>query len=130
MYQGWCERRRMTLDTIAAKDGPILRVTGFGAWRRLHGEAGLHVFEDPEGEAGVRRTALRVKVAAGPAAEPPRSRLANDLTALLTAGPQPAAVVRRYCEAPSPLVRDSRTGARSGRLADILAGDFDLILAA
>jgi hypothetical protein len=35
--------------------------------------------------------------------------------------------VRRYREQPSPLVRDSARGWRSGRLDRVLDGDFDLI---
>ena len=38
-----------------------------------------------------------------------------------------AAIVRRYREAPSPLVRDSRGAWRTGRLDRVLAGDFDLM---
>jgi ATP-dependent Clp protease ATP-binding subunit ClpC len=40
----------------------------------------------------------------------------------------PATVVRRYRERPSPLVRDSVRGLRTGRLDRVLAGDFDLVL--
>jgi ATP-dependent Clp protease ATP-binding subunit ClpC len=36
-------------------------------------------------------------------------------------------VVRRYREEPSPLVRDSARGWRTGRLELVLDGDFDLI---
>ncbi|NIP45933.1 MAG: hypothetical protein GWN21_06060, partial [Gammaproteobacteria bacterium] len=36
-------------------------------------------------------------------------------------------IVRRYREQPSPLVRDSARGWRSGRLDRVLEGDFDLI---
>jgi ATP-dependent Clp protease ATP-binding subunit ClpC len=35
--------------------------------------------------------------------------------------------VRRYRERPSPLVRDSRLGWRSGRLDFVLDGNFDLL---
>jgi ATP-dependent Clp protease ATP-binding subunit ClpC len=36
-------------------------------------------------------------------------------------------VVRRYREEPSPLVRDSARGWRTGRLERVLEGDFDLL---
>ncbi|MEE8116754.1 MAG: hypothetical protein V3T28_06580 [Gemmatimonadales bacterium] len=36
-------------------------------------------------------------------------------------------ITRRYREEPSPLVRDSTRGWRSGRLDRILDGDFNLI---
>jgi ATP-dependent Clp protease ATP-binding subunit ClpC len=40
----------------------------------------------------------------------------------------PGAVVRRYREKPSPLVRDTVRDWRTGRLERVLAGDFDLML--
>jgi ATP-dependent Clp protease ATP-binding subunit ClpC len=39
----------------------------------------------------------------------------------------PAPVVRRYREEPSPLVRYSARGWRTGRLDRVLAGDFDIM---
>jgi ATP-dependent Clp protease ATP-binding subunit ClpC len=39
----------------------------------------------------------------------------------------PQSIVRRYREEPSPLVRDSARGWRTGRLERVLDGDFDLI---
>ncbi|HEX7090544.1 MAG TPA: hypothetical protein VF192_10460 [Longimicrobiales bacterium] len=36
-------------------------------------------------------------------------------------------IVRRYRERPSPLVRDSVRGWRTGRLDRVLGGDFDLM---
>jgi ATP-dependent Clp protease ATP-binding subunit ClpC len=56
----------------------------------------------------------------GPVGNPRRSA-----QAALDATPAAATVVRRYREAPSPLVRDAR-GWRTGRLDRVLAGDFDL----
>ena len=38
-------------------------------------------------------------------------------------------VCRRYRAEPSPLVRDSVRGWRSGRLDRVLAGEFDVIVA-
>jgi len=35
-------------------------------------------------------------------------------------------IVRRYRDKPSPLVRDTLAGWRTGRLDRVLAGDFDL----
>jgi ATP-dependent Clp protease ATP-binding subunit ClpC len=40
----------------------------------------------------------------------------------------PGAVVRRYREKPSPLVRDSVRDWRTGRLERVLGGEFDLML--
>ena len=43
-------------------------------------------------------------------------------------GPTNLTVVRRYREHPSPLVRDSIRGWRTGKLDRVLEGDFDLIV--
>ena len=47
--------------------------------------------------------------------------------ALEEPGSQDRTIVRRYRKDPSPLVRDSVRGWRTGRLDLVLAGDFDLI---
>jgi len=47
----------------------------------------------------------------------------------MVAAPDLKTVVRRYRERPSPLVRDSATGARSGHPDIVLGGDFDLVFA-
>ena len=41
--------------------------------------------------------------------------------------PASTTIVRRYREHPAPIVRDIAGGWRSGRLAAVLGGDFDLI---
>jgi ATP-dependent Clp protease ATP-binding subunit ClpC len=41
----------------------------------------------------------------------------------------PHAVVRRYRNAPAPLVRSMNGGWRTGRVDAVLRGDFDLIAA-
>ncbi len=45
----------------------------------------------------------------------------------LAAVPASAFVVRRYRFEPSPLVRDARRGWRSGRVREVMAGNFDLL---
>jgi ATP-dependent Clp protease ATP-binding subunit ClpC len=42
-------------------------------------------------------------------------------------GPARRTIVRRYRELPSPLVRDSARGWRTGRLGTVLDGNFDLM---
>jgi hypothetical protein len=44
--------------------------------------------------------------------------------------PLPSVIVRRYRGEPSPLVRNGDGSWRSGRLAAVLRGDFDLLTAA
>jgi ATP-dependent Clp protease ATP-binding subunit ClpC len=129
MYEAWAERRHMQFETLApgaGKTGPsLLRVTGFGAFRVLAAERGLHVLEDGAGRT-VRRTVARVRVAAGPREDPPRTSLHRALADLLDAAGETATVTRRYRETP-PLVRDARAGWRTGRLDAVIGGDFDLI---
>jgi ATP-dependent Clp protease ATP-binding subunit ClpC len=130
MYRGWAERRHMQLETIAPpanRSGPtILRITGFGAFRTLAPERGLHVLEQGKDRSTVR-TVARVRVAAGPREDPLPAHLHNALHTLIEATGESGTVTRRYRETPSPLVRDAAAGWRSGRLDAVLAGDFDLI---
>jgi ATP-dependent Clp protease ATP-binding subunit ClpC len=46
---------------------------------------------------------------------------------LLSRASDSSVIVRRYRSGTSPLVRDLKGAWRSGRLDDVLAGDFDLI---
>jgi hypothetical protein len=102
---------------------PVLAVSGFGAHRALAAEAGLHVLETP-GEETKRFTA-RVRVVEEPAADTPA--LYAKLLHALGEAPAGRAVIRRYRDGDSPLVRDSASGKRSGQLDRVLKGDFDLI---
>jgi ATP-dependent Clp protease ATP-binding subunit ClpC len=132
MYRAWAERRRMQVEVIAPPPGaalgtlPLLYVSGFGAWRTLAGERGLHLLEHPAG-APQRREAVRVRVIAGPDEEIPVARLHAELATRLAAAPAAVGVVRRYREHPSPLVRDTASGGRSGNIEAVLGGDFDLV---
>ena len=127
MYREWATKRRMRLKELHdAKGAPILHVTGFGAFRVLNAEAGLHVLEEPAGESG-RRFAARVTVAAGPEREPAPGNAPDSASRLLAAAPAASQIVRRYRAGPSPKVRDAVKGWRSGRLDAVLGGDFDLM---
>jgi hypothetical protein len=48
------------------------------------------------------------------------------LTAALNAVPTPNAVVRRYRDGASPLIRDLKSGWRTGRADLVFGGHFDL----
>ena len=125
MYCGWAARRHMQIDVHAPARGrgaAILQIAGFGAFRTLDAEAGLHVLDS---DGGVRMVA-RVKTAAGPWEEP-RGDAYRALAECLAQAADSTTVVRRYRESPAPLVRDARAGWRSGRLDAVLGGDFDLI---
>jgi len=129
MYRQWARRRHMQLQEFTPAKGKaptLLQVTGFGACRTLVAEAGLHIFEEI-GEKEGQRTVARVRAAPGPVAEPRPSNAHREFTAMLRESGDPNAIIRRYRENPAPLVRDVKTGWRSGRLDAVLAGDFDLI---
>ncbi|HEX8146384.1 MAG TPA: AAA family ATPase [Pyrinomonadaceae bacterium] len=145
MYRRWAERRRMRLELIEEHDGAssngggaeeyraLFAVSGYAAFRILRHEAGLHVFETPQDEkSSFKRATASVRVVGQPE-EPPgrggREALREQAERALSAeahAPQQQ-VVRRYREEPSPLVRDSARGWRTGRLERVLDGDFDLI---
>ena len=111
MYRAWARERGMRLEDVREQPGRRYRwsasVTGFAALRVLRPEAGLHVFETPDGRGGYSRRRVRVTVTPG---ETPSDT-----------------IVRRYRERPTPLVRDSVRGWRTGRLDFVLAGGFDLV---
>ena len=126
MYRQWASKRRMQVREIAAatsKGAPLLLITGFGAFRTLTAETGLHVLEDD----GARRIAARVTAVAGPDRDLATAEGPAIAAQLLAAMPVSTTIVRRYRDTTSPLVRDISGGWRSGRLAAVLGGDFDLI---
>jgi len=83
---------------LVEQDGALL-VSGLGAHTILAPEAGLHVLE----------------------AEPKLT------VQILVGGEGSRRIVRRYRREPSPLVRDSVRGWRTGRIERVLGGDFDRI---
>jgi ATP-dependent Clp protease ATP-binding subunit ClpC len=148
MYREWARRRRMQLQAIgefvlpapgaqravlgtpalgrAATARSVLLVSGFGAYRILSGEAGLHVLETGTGSEVTERWACRVRVVPIPL-ELDVSTNARALADLLAGSGSAGQIVRRYRIEPSPLVRDARQGWRTGKLDAILGGDFDLM---
>jgi ATP-dependent Clp protease ATP-binding subunit ClpC len=110
-------------------------VSGYGAYTILLPESGAHVFETAQDEKPSRPTRALVRVVGQP--DEPAGRGANALRQQAeralsdessTANNNAAAtIIRRYREEPSPLVRDSVRGWRTGRLERVLEGDFDLI---
>jgi ATP-dependent Clp protease ATP-binding subunit ClpC len=136
MYRGWASKRRMQLQVLeeSGNDGKhpyrlLLAISGYGAFQILRGEDGLHILELPEGES-FRRIRARVRVAAQPD-EPGEDAAAlrrQAEAALRDAPTAKLAIVRRYRESPSPLVRDAMRRWRTGKLSRVLEGDFDLIV--
>jgi ATP-dependent Clp protease ATP-binding subunit ClpC len=131
MYREWARKRRMRAETPegAGMHPFVLALGGFGAHGILLREAGLHVLEVPDAQGGFDRQTARVRVAPQPATPRPaqQSALAQALACLSAAGAPSTTIVRRYREQPSPLVRDAVVGWRTGRLDQVLGGDFDLM---
>jgi len=128
MYAGWAANRRAQLEAFADPAGgmQILQIHGFGAYRTLAAEAGLHVLEEQAG-GQMRRIVARVSVVPGPVASLPKEAAFSTAQALLGGAAKGTAIMRRYREIPAPLVRDVTKGWRSGRLDAVLAGDFDIV---
>jgi ATP-dependent Clp protease ATP-binding subunit ClpC len=141
MYRRWAERRRMRVELVAERDASrtdgggghfqaLLAVSGYGAYTILRAESGLHVLETPQDDKSFNRARATVRVAPQP--EEPAGRGEGALRrqaerSLAEGDSAPQTIVRRYREEPSPLVRDSARGWRTGRLERVLDGDFDLI---
>jgi ATP-dependent Clp protease ATP-binding subunit ClpC len=128
MYSAWAARRHMQIIQHSRRDisAPILEISGFGAWRTLQAEAGLHLLEQSDPDDS-RRAVARVRIAAGPSEEPRPGEATAILTRLLAGARTGNDIIRRYRDGPAPLVRDAVAGWRSGRLNAVLDGDFDLI---
>jgi ATP-dependent Clp protease ATP-binding subunit ClpC len=127
MYMAWAERRNMRVDVLE-QDADACRarlaVCGFGAHDLLQPEHGLHVFEYPHGsdhdsDDAPRRSTLAIRIAPD---LPGRTRI-DPLKA-----DDDLRICRRYRAEPSPLVRDSVRGWRTGRLDRVLGGEFDVIV--
>jgi ATP-dependent Clp protease ATP-binding subunit ClpC len=134
MYLEWGKKRRMTVRHLR-ESGPetdradVIAVSGFGAFSILEPERGLHVLEIPVREKSTRRITVPVSVIpAGEAWPDTSAALLEEATRAFGEDDGTAArVVRRYRELPSPLVRDSVRGWRTGLFERVLEGDFDLI---
>jgi ATP-dependent Clp protease ATP-binding subunit ClpC len=125
MYMAWAERRNMRIESLeqdAERGYARFAASGFGAFRLLSAEHGLHTLEQDaaDADAGTQRFSVSVRVATDP---PGRAR------PTLHAADEEPRVCRRYRAAPSPLVRDAVRGWRSGRLDRVLGGEFDVMRA-
>jgi ATP-dependent Clp protease ATP-binding subunit ClpC len=135
MYQNWGHKRQMRLQVLADgshKDGQetiLIAFSGLGAHAILRREAGLHVLETPDTDGSFLRQSARVRVVPQPFKPRGATQTETDYARICVLGAPPTAniIVRRYREQPSPLVRDSVAGWRTGRLDQVLGGDFDLI---
>lgn len=130
MYRHWCRKRNMQLtelESIAGGELPLLVIGGFGASRALSREIGLHIEELAEVTNGASRIAARVLVVPSPAGAQSKAQLRTELAAAFAKAPRTSTVVRRYRRGPAPLVRNADGSWRTGKLAQVLAGDFDVM---
>jgi ATP-dependent Clp protease ATP-binding subunit ClpC len=139
MYRAWADRRGLKAETILDDRGGrmprvVLAVSGLGAHTLLAAESGVHVLEEPLPQTR-HFSRLRVVVRVAPQPETPpgggaTGAVAQALAAFEGRGAVTAQIVRRYRQRPSPLVRDTIGGWRTGRIDRVLAGDFDLFAGA
>jgi len=131
MYRSWAKSRRMQMHEVPGPSGStVLAINGFGAEPRLLQEVGLHVLETESAGAYsvamTSRAAVRVSVTTRELAQS-----ADQPVALPTNLPhvpvRSATVVRRYRLGSAPLVRDALANWRSGRVKEVMAGNFDLL---
>jgi ATP-dependent Clp protease ATP-binding subunit ClpC len=129
MYRAWAAARNMQISEVlgAVRYRPVLLIGGFGAYRALTRETGLHVLETPGGGKPATRIPARVRIAPAPLGELSPGKLRTALGAAFAQSPPSNTVIRRYRDGVSPSVRDLKAGWRSGRLDAVLRGDFDLI---
>ena len=131
-----CHQNRATAAaasrTVATKSlatrSAVLAIAGYGALRMLQAETGTHVCEAGTGSDRARHR-VRVTVTADDSTgqQSRRSRVDEAATALDAVEVDPAKIVRRYQEEPSPLVRDRVRGWRTGHVERVWAGDFDIM---
>ncbi len=136
MYERWARSRGMRVQRLdgaraagrAGASSHWLAVSGFGALSTLGPEDGLHLREEGGPGSGSSRVAARVRVAAQPD-EPAHGadELARQAADAFANAAVSTAIVRRYRETPSPLVKDAVRGWRTGRIERVWEGDFDLV---
>ncbi|MEQ1754119.1 MAG: AAA family ATPase [Micropepsaceae bacterium] len=127
MYRGWAAKRVMQINEYTLEGATYFAVSGFGAYRTLIEEIGLHVLETGEEEGGTSRCVARVRVAPSPPGELKAHKAARQLKTAVETVPASSTVVRRYRGGDAALVRDAKRGWRSGRFDEVMSGDFDLI---
>ena len=135
MYENWGHKRQMRSQVLADGSQKGSQVTiliafgGLGTYAILRREAGLHVLETPDTDGSFLRQSARVRVVPQPFKPRGAAQAEVDYARACMVGAPPGGnnIVRRYREQPSPLVRDSVAGWRTGRLDQVLGGDFDLI---
>jgi hypothetical protein len=128
MYRAWARNRNMStseIDSIPGIESTALLVGGFGAHRALAREVGLHILEKTEG--GSSRLTAQVLIATLPLGNASKPELRQSLAlAFGSKAKRGTNIVRRYRRGATPLVRNGDGSIRSGKVEDVLRGNFDL----
>jgi hypothetical protein len=127
MYRKWAGKRGMQYNEYAHEGATYLTISGFGAYRTLADECGLHVHDNEDEDGGHSRLVARVRVASTPPGELKAYKAGRDLRKVIEDEPVSSTIIRRYRGGAAGLVRDAKRGWRSGKFEEILNGDFDLI---
>jgi hypothetical protein len=132
MYSHWADRRGMHVRRLGSDAADRAHaVSGLACSVLLEAESGLHIFSsgvrDDDRESPRHRTVVHVCATAwSPGPEEQPGALVEKARVALEAAHCPTEPVRRYRTGSAPLVRDTVRGYRTGRLGDVLSGDFDL----
>ncbi len=132
MYVRWADRCGMHVERLDGAAGEhVLAISGLGCGEILRLESGLHVLElvdeDRDGNPVADRDQVQLAVVKRPAGgERNPADTARDARTALSGAEVPSVIVRRYRPGKAPLVRDAVRSYRTGRLDQVLAGDFDL----
>jgi hypothetical protein len=129
MYRSWAQNRNMNareIDAVPGVAGPALLVAGFGAHRALAREAGLHILEKSESAGMSGRLTAQVLIAPLPLGNVSTAETRQALATSFSKAKRASNVVRRYRRGPTPLVRNGDGTVRSGKVEDVLRGNFDL----
>lgn len=129
MYAAWSLNRQMKRGdgpSLTPGAPPVLTVSGFGAFRTLLPEAGLHVLETRGAPGKSMRVSARVLVVPVPHSVAAATLSKDAFEKAFADRLRSRTVVRRYRRIPSPLVRGRDGRWRTGKLDAVMGGNFDL----
>lgn len=140
MYSNWADLRNMQLTPLdrapySLIDDSIVatyQISGLASQALLQNETGIHLWDTISNSGFKAKSNIRLQVHVN-VLQPPAGPV-NDTQTLLdfvenelkTRVDRFPGITRRYALAP-PLVRDSKTNSRTGKLNRVLEGNFDLI---
>jgi hypothetical protein len=114
------------IDAVPGVEGSALVVSGFGAYRALAREVGLHILERNDSNGASGRVTAQVLLATLPLGSASKPEIRQSLAASFGKAKRATNIVRRYRRSPTPLVRNGDGTLRSGKVEDVLRGNFDL----